>query len=516
MRIALLLAALTLAATPVRADEAPDRSHHLTCRADDAAHVQSLVTEATKRKGAILYLHGGLSSPAYMEKTLGPWLMQSLFAAPELKDHFPVFVNYNAGLFEWENILEQLRDFAVSEAGRRAVARFAERFPDAESTDKAVQARAQDIARATLLGVMEQSGFKAYAESEDPDEYFDRILADDVLAEQVSQSLQEQKAFQDIEEDLRQYAREKHAEKGTDAKALDDKSWKVGIAVTRAFARIAIGSNHQIIPTFIEEALAMLDAYGIPIRSLAVKHWEIVDEHAIECFAAGSPGRALVDGLLAHRKRNPSFEIHTISHSAGSIPTARLIAYLAERDATLDTVHMIVPALNQQLFRKVLPKHRAVADTVRYYVLAEDSEANDRLGYKAITVYPASLLYFVSGTAEKTWYNDKMLLLDQHLQSNRNPYKRRPYRWLTRERPQEIWHYFKDLPGELLLYPGDLNEPDARPYKTPDTHECTKYPWVSPAIGTAIVGSISGRVSKAIPTPTHPKALQAGRESCGG
>ena len=67
------------------------------------------------------------------------------------------------------------------------------------------------------------------------------------------------------------------------------------------------------------------------------------------------------------------------------------------------TVQLIVPAVNQKTFEKNYLKNEEAYEKLKTYVLDFAAERSDRV----VKVYQASLLYFVSGVAEKNKANRK-------------------------------------------------------------------------------------------------------------
>ena len=517
------------------AAETVDRSHHLSCRNEkDPAQVDQLLNAASKKKGVVLYFHGGLSKPSYMEKELGPWLQQSIFSEPSMADYQVIFVNYDAGLDQWANLAEMFAElaaeFATSAAGQRAIQRFRDRFEGAELIENADTASPEDVekaaaaaserARSWLQQAYSQSDYAGFMQEDASDEQLLAILSDDDLASDVGSILLEDPEFALIGAELDDYAKMLMEAEGAAEKGVT--TWDAGLALAKALARIALRSNHQLVPTFIEEALAAFSVAGISIKDIAANHWSRVKKHAKECFAEGSPGYELATGLLAlQRKRegqNAEFTINTVSHSAGSIPTGQLAKLLRKKGAQIDTAQLIVPAINQKDFRKLYMKNRKAIKTLRLYVLSGKAEASDKLAAGGLTAYPASLLYFVSGVADDAWYGDQLLLIAQHLKQDRRPYRWRTYRWVTRDDARPVWEYFAkpSHQDELMYYPGNISEPEGSVYKGAASHECTKYPWVSKALAAQVVTNISGASTVSIPDPTSKEALKKGREKCTG
>lgn len=485
--------------------------HHLACLSASnlqVEHILNAITESSQTTGAILYFHGGLSSQKYVKEELGPMLLESIFEQENLKNHYPVFVNYDAGLLQWENMLKTVKRIYEDENFEQGLARFKKKLPDEElagkSTKKARDRFEADLAERSMFYLdpalareknEKHFGMKSFDEKRDE---YAAILKDDEFAEGVGRSLIEaDRDFRTVSENLEAAVVN---EKGADFDKGVFTQVRIAIGIVRALARYSLGSSHQIVPTFEEEVFRVLEFYGISIRNIAADHWATVKQHARECFSEHSAGYKLVKGLIDHRKGNPGFTIHTISHSAGSIPTAHLLEVLHEKGQSIDSVNMIVPAINQGDFRTLVIANAGATARFNGYVLGEPEEQADSIAWGA---YPASLLYFVSGVAEDTWYGDKMLMIGQHLGPNRIAYRSAWYLGIVGETPEPVWEYLKAHADSWYFYPGNLAFED-NDYSRRASHECTKYPWISTEVAKSIILNITGREARSIPVPVNP------------
>lgn len=488
-----------------------DRTHHLACLRDQESQVTALLDAAKQKKGVILYFHGGLSGKNYMEKELGPALEQSLFAESHLQqDYFPIFINYEVDPTTWDNLISNLSEWAKSAGGKDAIGKFTAKVIPSITPNALVPEQPSTRARTFLKEAIASkggAGVQGLVEplsEEEEDKKIAEILQKTERAKEVGDYLVEHKGFQEVQDALQQSSNYRPQ----DPKVESFIPPEYGIAIARALARIALGSNHEIEPTFIEEALPLI----FNVNTFAVAHWTLVKEHSKKCFSEGAPGRKLIDGLVALKQADKRFEIHTLSHSAGSIPTGELAKHLASRGAQLDSSYLIVPAVNQKDFASLYldgkNAHPGIGK-LRMAVLDLGAEQDDNL----VHVYDASLLYFVSGTAEGSWYNDKMLLIAQHLDQNRKPYRWPWYRMATKEDPKRIWNYFSAHREERKYFPDDF-KPAPTEYKKTASHECTKYPWVATSLAADIIREITGKESTTIPTPSNEMALKSAHSAC--
>ena len=126
------------------------RANHLGCRDEATPHIDELLDAAREKRGVVLYFHGGLSPPEYMEDDLGPWLLKSMFAAEGMSDFFPVFINYDAGLFQ--GMVEPVAKFREDDDITRAERQFQQLFPSEAELADTPEARAAAQSPTAQLG----------------------------------------------------------------------------------------------------------------------------------------------------------------------------------------------------------------------------------------------------------------------------------------------------------------------------------------------------------------------------
>ena len=497
-------------------------AHHFSCRNATAEQLQFLiqkVNEQPELKGVIFYFHGGLSGKDYMTSTLGPLLEESIFSSPALNGYYPIFVNYDAHPLKDGNFIEQLKAASKDKAFQRAAQKFydkvvgdtnslkAQKGGSAFTSGELTSQVAKNYLNQVSAGLTDKS-FKSI--SVESDEYYYAILQQDVLAAELNMSLVGLDSdFRAIEEDL---VAASVAMRGNDQDKGDKALFSVatGAVIAKSLARIALGTNHQLIPTFEEEAFRYYKVGVMSIQKVATTHWNTVKKNAQECFSEGSPGDKLVTSLIESK-----LAIHTISHSAGSIPTAYLLESMAKKSQKVASVNLIVPAISQEDFKDLYLKYKSSAEHIKGYVLSQKQEEEDSIVWG---IYPASLLYAVSGVAEGVWYNDKMLMIEQHLKPTKKVYGKWLHKLITRFDPEPVWRYMAENEKDWLFYPShQLPYQSENPGKR-SSHECTKYPWISSEVASSIVKNISGLSVNSIAQPSSSltaKTVKELNEKCG-
>ncbi|WP_298774342.1 hypothetical protein [uncultured Shewanella sp.] len=498
---------------PAASNLITDETHHFSCRNASEAKLNALFQQINSQlelKGVVLYFHGGLSGEDYMQETLGPLLEASLFDSPSLNGYFPIFMNYDAHPLKGGNFIAQLKAAANDIFLHRAAQKFKDKLLQdsmkmkaqknllGKITEKDVTLAAKSYLYGAAFDIKNKSQFKPLLV--DNDKYYYDILKEDLLAVELNNNLVERdNDFSSIEEDLsRSSTAKQHDEKVSETKGLLPITTSVVIA--KSLARIALGINHQIIPTFEEEAFRTYKVGSLSIQRVATNHWNTVKNNAQECFAKNSPGDKLVQHLV---ERN--IPIHTISHSAGAIPTGYLLQNMDKKSKKLASVNLIVPAISQENFNDLYLESIDAAHKVYGYVLSRQQEEDDSI---VLGIYPASLLYAVSGVAEGVWYNDKMLMIEQHLKPTRKIYDKWAYKKITGFDSKPVRNYVNKNNDNWYFYPSKK-----LPYQSQNpgrraSHECTKYPWISHEVSTNIIKNISGISENNIKQPTTSETLE--------
>ncbi len=485
----------------VKTIPAPKYADHLVaCRPNpvEKDKVNSVLKAALdSKKDIVLYFHGGLSSQKYMNTDLGPGLMESIFGHKQISQKVhPIFMNYDAGPEQhfqefYDKVTKTLKNHAYEAIEKRIKEKLGyEEKAGFVGTDTT----ALRVSAAYAIESFKNDNQKLLTKSkgidkkflEDNHKYYIGLLeAKDLPSEfkQTNKSLVSE--LDDLASNLLKLD-QLHNDKSNLMKIDALKGNRTALGIIRILARFALDTDHGFLATIQEE---VLDA--IKVSNVGALHWNMVKRHAKQCFAEGSNGRAIVDDLIKNKVK-----INTISHSAGSLPTAELINYISKNkpDFKLSNVVMLVPALNHKIFEEYVVnnkegngKHKAF-DNLYAYSLSEEFEKKDKVFRSWL--YSSSLLYAVSSLGEEEITLDQMLLINQHLRSNRKPYNYSLYLDLACEEPEETWKYLNVNAGNLIYYPlNTANRPD------PDvaaTHEYTKYPWESWDLANDYVEKITG------------------------
>ena len=469
-------------AHPVAGNDYAD--HFVSCRSTKLADVDRVLDKVKRSKGVVLYFHGGLSSDTYMKTKLGPWLMKSIFREENLDGLYPIFVDYDAGVFD----SAKLADFLKQGLTRSIVRRITGRLDEQAAKGAAAKAAPEDkyllASREILRSADRTKGLT--------DEDYGELLIDDGSRARVGDMLTKS------EPELAKAAGELEQLATEEQKGAEKLSVTGGIkAIVRILARFATKTNHQVAPTIEEEIVRWVEIYGVGPGTFAQHHWDTVYERSASCWQPGRSGKYLVDNLLAierDKKANgEAFTISTLSHSAGSIPVTYLVDYLAKTSgAKVDNVVMIAPAINQGLFATKLIPNASRIGHLKLFILDLAREQHDTL---VGGLYPASLLYFVSGVAETKGFGDRMLLIQQHLNQDREPYSSAWYQRILKDRlgedPNKVWNFFAANAGTVVYYDSGIAEPDHE--AAGPSHECTKFPWATRDLGRAVLNVITGR-----------------------
>lgn len=466
--------------------------HFIACRADYSEQEEKELVDAIAdrasalNKDILLYFHGGLSDQEDVVDGLGKQLISNVFSKEKIKqDVYPIFLNYDAGIEGtlWETFEKRARVILKTEAFNGVIEGFENTLALPEGGVKNSYPY-EDLGYRAANALYRMSGDevkkmkKGDRISSDQVEYFTELVESKQLpSEFAGKEAAPSSELEDLASRLGLTLLQASSNlKSENHNVSNDKEIpsieSLKLRVVRILVRFAIGVDHGVSATIQEEVLSAVDDYGIPIVALAKNHWDRVKKHAKQCFAKGSNGRRLIEELMELRE-NSEAEIYTLSHSAGSIPTAELIDYLSRREGgEIDEAVMVVPAINQQVFSDLVVSGAKGYDSLTLYMLSEKYEKSDEVFHDAL--YSSSLLYLVSSLAESGWMMDKMLLIDQHLKSDRVPYKYETYECVSCEEPRDVWDYVKEG-RRKRLYPFDgevYNE------KAP-THSGTKCPWVS-------------------------------------
>jgi hypothetical protein len=131
--------------------------------------------------------------------------------------------------------------------------------------------------------------------------------------------------------------------------------------------------------------------------------WDAMKQDVVDAFGVQSDcgGTAFVDGLAALWRSGRRPPITLIGHSAGAIYVCRLLQEAQARnlaDIKFNLV-LVAPACDFSLMAKTVQTAGGCIANLRIFGMGDDRERVDAI---VPGVYPASLLYFVSGVLEKS------------------------------------------------------------------------------------------------------------------
>jgi hypothetical protein len=170
---------------------------------------------------------------------------------------------------------------------------------------------------------------------------------------------------------------------------------KVVKVVAQIIRRFANGRGHGVYLTIIEEILR--EFY---IGNAGKFIWNGIKAEVEGAFSsAGSGGSYLVNQIELLWNADVQPRVTLVGHSAGSIYISRLIKELdavMPADFKVDVV-LVAPACTFSVFADMLTKASARIARLRIFGMGESFEVKNAI---AGPLYPASLLYFVSGVLE--------------------------------------------------------------------------------------------------------------------
>ncbi len=473
-------------------------SNYLFGLRNDPARLDAIREAVKGKRRVVLHLHGGLSPPDYITSNLGPQLLQHLFQPRWFADTHVCFVIYETSPFQELNLRRTFRNIVSDMLEGRLRAWLESRLGSTKSAadDLATRASAEleAIAQRSRLGVGALKSLE------------DRVLtaADEaMLAETLHDT---DPLIAECDAELVANATRAGVPVG-DEKALQF-NWKVEVAraAIRTLNRFRRRLDHG--PTTIVEELMrsnLLLAAGLD--SLAQGHWESVKQNARDCWAGGSDGLALLK-LLAEeaRSRGPDapLSVSLMCHSAGSLAICEAVLALDRVRLEYPTFRFedllfVAPAVQTKLFHDaIMTRRESGYESAWLYTLSDAAETDDNL---LGGVYPRSLLYFVSGVAEKTGGGDMMLLgLERHFEDGRRPYS--DARFETENKamfgPLSAIREFIGDEKKLKLVISPTPRSETRPGRCADatTHENSKLALESPVLAASLVHTLTAGCHK--------------------
>ncbi|HEY4088736.1 MAG TPA: hypothetical protein VGM43_22555, partial [Bryobacteraceae bacterium] len=381
----------------------------------------------TKPERLVIHFHGGL-----VDRALGETAAAELLPLYTSAGATPLFVIWETG---WKEIVEQniptiFKEDIFNRLVRR-VAQFVKAKADKETSDDGTRG----------IGAMElpkEGAIKAEIDKAQNGEEMFQDAAFDQLPRSTQLTADEQEQIQkEIENDkelrteLQQIAnaRKEPSEEVTRSvteagssetlmspEVLEDISptatgerglistvmlaKHVVVIVASVISRLSKGRGHGVYLTIVEEV--MREFY---IRNVGKFLWDSMKKEVDQAFgfAADSGGAAFVRHFKDMWDAGVRPTVTLIGHSAGSIYVARLLKELdhaleAYPEAKVNVV-LIAPAVTFTEYADALRSAGKRIAGLRIFGMSDSIEREDRI---AKALYPASLLYFVSGVLEES------------------------------------------------------------------------------------------------------------------
>ncbi len=468
--------------------------NYLLCRDDDTTALDAVLQPALNAKGILLYFHGGLSGDSYMREDLGPDIMASLFTEKNLNGLHPVFINYEVSPFQSENLLDILKNSAFAKLKRIIKQRLNEESNKSQSSVRFFS-EDRNAEQSAALSILIYQGLEKGIEfsnevrsEEDYEVYLSKILTDEETLKNVAENVVQDSAIRASANQFEVLASNQNTE---DLQPLLNKGFLTlsgAKAIARALARFALTLNHEIVPTITEEVLRELTLLGaIGVEDALQTHWKTVKRHSEECWEPNTNGNTLISALLEKKKKDSQYTISVISHSAGSLVIGKLLESISQfdgmnRENAIDNSVLVVPAISAEWFQHSFIRYENVIKKLRVYPLTDEYEKKDSL---IPALYPASLLYGVSGIGEPKGFGDKALMIQRHMGTKRYPYKTWLYRKVF-EDIRDMWAYVESNPEVFNYYPFDESQNEGA------THRLTKLPWCSKPLAKRTMSVLTG------------------------
>lgn len=173
---------------------------------------------------------------------------------------------------------------------------------------------------------------------------------------------------------------------------------KVAQIVVAVIGRYRAGTDHGLYCTVVEEVLRSLY-----LANLGAALWQAIKQETEDTFARTGPARGgtlFLDELERLLAAGADPEITLVGHSTGAIFIENLLAELRRRNAGPTRVKNIAYLAPASVFPhswQMLEHWPAVAENFRLFAMTDEAERRDHVA----PGYPRSLLYLVSGVAER-------------------------------------------------------------------------------------------------------------------
>lgn len=440
------------------------------------SNIDNVMLEAVTKDRIILYFGGGLSSNKYIKEQLGPLLLETTFHTSNVPNSHPIIVQWETGIFELDSLknianellgvnnITKIRNWLKRKLGIGVMG-----FSPAKPKD--------EVARSMLINV----GF-TYQDIESDN---NTHLSDTEMENRLEQF------FIEDGEDLKEGIESIDASINKDGPKMfmSLKSIKTLYLILRRFA---LKTDHGAYTTIVEELLRFSNIATASPQG----HWKNVYQTSEVMWKKGA-GKYFLEKLNAHCESKVDVRIDLVSHSAGSIAICHLIDELAKNqypNIKIGNILPVAPAVRMNLFEKTIVDNETIFDNFTMYTLCDEAELNDKLFH---SIYPHSLLYFVSGIAEEEGKADMSILgMHRYFRADGDEpylgsrYKKENYRKTFGDLEKIRTYLAQD--GMVILSPNNIN-PHTHPGLAADGigHENTKLPNESPELAKSLIYLLS-------------------------
>ena len=373
--------------------------HLLNLKEDTSSHVKEVLKEIKKSERTLFYFHGGLTTKNYL-KRLAPYLLQTMFSKAILGDKtHVVFIEYDTNPFDFRLLKDPFKNYFLKE-----LFKFIK--------EKALNFIAKEEEK-SIENFNNEPIFK-----ENLEEYSDHHFLDDFLTNNIEDNKSTSRGLKFKLKSLIRKAALKLL------LLVKDKSKLIKL-FTNYTLRYYYKTDHENkTTTFVEECLKI--KVFVRLSSLANIHWKKVNKSSCDLWNNNQGKSFLKELLKLHELRKGSeipLKIDLVSHSAGSIPISYLFKKLQDNVVNttefINNTIMIVPAVRIKIFQNCVMNNYQITKNLKIYLLDDYSEMRD----ETLKFFKASLLYFVSGVAEKVDFIGEMTILGMHrFFKNQSPY----------------------------------------------------------------------------------------------
>lgn len=463
---------------------------------DDLSHFNNVLNAYKNSEKLILYFHGGLSSSSYIKNDLGPMLSKTTFNPKNMSYEsneqtiiyaHPVMVQWEASIFQSDSLYSIFRTILTDHMKKTG---FEEILKDLEKIWEWLKHKLRfDKALFVDQEPSEQEiSARAYAYLQNLES---RSEVHDLINGDYNYSVIELIHNELIESEVKDITQRLEGKINRDKQALLGISkWELAKVIYRTLDRYRQDRAHGPITTLQEEIYREPMLFDTSIEDIATNHWKMVYDHANAIWE-----KEISKNLLSDLN-NKNIQIDLISHSAGAIIISSLIEHVATHreiypNITFNNIIFVVPAVTTKMFENTIMKHEK-SNIYRKFVtynLSDECEIKDQVGLELI--YSRSLLYFVSGIAEKIGKGDTPILGMQRYMMEDSIYQSKEFNDDYNEDYGDLCEIKKYLTqGDRLKYVPFSNT-GLTCKESGSSHGGTKMPCISKELAKDIVNLIS-------------------------